>query len=54
MVVNNDSLYVALQRLDRNAGFVPQTSITLEIECSSQSVVNAWEMGSNIEIFTWG
>ena len=53
MVVVGDQLYVALQRLDRNTGFIPQTSITLQIDCSSQSMVNNWEMGSNIELIEW-
>ena len=53
MVVLNDNLYLGLQRLDRNAGFTPRTSIILQIECASQIVVHSWEMGSNIEIIEW-
>lgn len=53
MVVVGDQLYIGLQRLDRNAGFLPQTSITLQIDCSSQSIVNSWEMGSNVDLIEW-
>ena len=53
MVVVGSQLYVGLQRLDRNNGFDPDTSVTLQIDCSSQSVVNSWEMGSNIELIEW-
>ena len=53
MVVVDDQLYVGLQRLDRNNGFDPGTSAALQIDCSSQSVVNSWEMGSNIELIEW-
>lgn len=53
MVVVDDQLYVGLQRLDRNNGFEPGTSVTLQIDCPSQSVVNSWELGSNIELIEW-
>ena len=53
MVVVGDQLYVGLQRLDRNNGFEPGTSVTLQIDCPSQSVVNSWEMGSNVDLIEW-
>ncbi len=53
MVVVDDQLYVGLQRLDRNNGFEPGTSVTLQIDCPSQRVINNWEMGSNVELVEW-
>ena len=51
MVVVGDQLY--LQRLDRNNGFSPGTSVTLQIDRPSQRVVNNWEMGSNVDLIEW-
>lgn len=53
MVVVNHELYIGLQRLDRNNGFSAKTSMTLHIECSSQTIVQQWEMGNNIELIAW-
>lgn len=53
MVVVDERVYVGLQRLNRNAGFEPSTSITLEIDCPSQTVTNSWEVGRNIELIEW-
>ena len=53
MVVVDDQLYVGLQRLDRNNNFEPGTSVSLQIDCPSQSVVNSWEMGSNVDLIEW-
>ncbi len=53
MVVVEDQLYIGLQRLDRNTGFAPQTSVTLQIDCNTNTVVNSWELGRNIELIEW-
>ena len=53
MVVVDSQLYVGLQRLDRNDSFEPQTSVILQIDCGSQSVVTSWEMGSNVQVIEW-
>ena len=53
MVVVDDQLYVGLQRLDRNAGFAPQESIILQIDCETYNVNETWTIGYNIELIEW-
>ena len=53
LVVVGDKLYVGLQRLDRNAGFSPNTSKVLQIDCTDESVDLSWEIGVNIELIEW-
>jgi hypothetical protein len=49
----NESVFVGLQRLDRNSDFEPQSSMVLQIDCSSYEIINHWEMGTNISLVEW-
>ena len=53
MVQWNDTLFVGLQRLDRNAGFEPLSSVVLQIDCSSFEILEDWQIGSNISMVPW-
>ena len=45
------TLFVGLQRLNRNNGFEARTSTILQIDCSTHSILREWNVGSNITLF---
>ena len=45
------TLFVGLQRLDRNNGFEARTSTILQIDCSTHNILSEWNVGSNITLF---
>ncbi len=54
MVRVEDSLLVGLQRLNRSAGFTPETSTILVIDCNTHTVTDSVFTGQNIHLFEWG
>lgn len=41
------ALYVALQRLDRSAGWARREGALLRVDCATQAVTGAWALGGN-------
>lgn len=48
-----NKIFIGLQRLDRNLGFTPLYSMVLSLDCDTLSIVDTWEIGSNIRLFSW-
>jgi len=44
-------LYLALQQLDQNNGWVANGGAVVEIDCAARAVSNSWDVGSNPKIY---
>ncbi|NOY28434.1 MAG: SMP-30/gluconolactonase/LRE family protein [Oligoflexia bacterium] len=53
IVQRGDKLYVALERLDRDQGWVDAGGKVVEVDCSSGSATRAWDIGGNTRVFDW-
>ena len=55
MAVVGDTLYVGLQRFDRDAGWVADpVGKVVAIDCVTREVAGSWDVRSNPSVFTWG
>lgn len=50
MVVRQDRLYVAVQQLNRDAGWVANGGRVVEVDCAARAVLQDWEVGPNPSI----
>lgn len=48
---NSDSLYLGLQRLDRNQNWNSVGSVVAEVDCISQDVVAQYDFGSDVRLY---
>jgi hypothetical protein len=54
MVVLDDALYVGLQRLDRDGGWIPDpVGKVVAIDCASRQVTGSWDTRANVSVFLW-
>lgn len=51
LVTIGNKLYVALQQLDQNNGWVANGGMVAEVDCTSRAVTNAWEVGASPDLF---
>ena len=51
---NSDSLYLGLQRLDRNQGWTGVGSVIVEVDCTSQEIVSQYDFGADIRLYEDG
>jgi hypothetical protein len=47
MVVRQDRLYVAVQQLDRDGGWVANGGRVVEVDCAARATIQDWEVGPN-------
>ncbi len=45
------TLYVVLQRLNRDGGWVTEGSKVVEIDCASESITGDWDVGGNAQLW---
>ena len=48
---DSDSLYLGLQRLDRNQNWSSVGSVIVEVDCSSQEIVSEYDFGADIRLY---
>ena len=48
---DSDSLYIGLQRLDRNQNWSSVGSVIAEVDCTSLEIVSQYEFGSDIRLY---
>lgn len=51
LVVIGEKLYVALQQLDQNNGWVANGGMVAEVDCAERTVTDAWEVGASPDLF---
>ena len=53
MVQIDQSIFIALQRLNRSNQFRSEGSIVLQIDCATHEAINVWNIGHNIQLLSW-
>lgn len=53
MVRRGHRLYVALERLDRGAGWIDAGGMVVEVDCTTATATRAWEIGGNTRVYHW-
>lgn len=53
MVRLGERLYLGLERLDRDAGWIDAGGRVVEVDCATEQVTAWWEAGGNTRVFPW-
>ena len=53
LVVEGSRLWVALQRLDEDDGWVDEGGMVVAIDCATEEIEGSWSVAGNTRIFPW-
>jgi len=53
MVLYDGKLYVGLERLERDDGWVDAGGMVVEIDCAQRAVTRSWSVGGNTAVHAW-